>query len=244
MIFERRVNIADLPHDIFGNLRLSSILALAESSASLHTDQMGITNELLLSLGVTFFIIKQKITVNRYPKGKENVTVTTQAYQPFGAQYSRTTKILDEAGNELVVIDARWALIDIESRKILRRPPENLIMNFDILDERPKQFKFALPEENLKGAESFTVTFTDLDRNGHVNNTVYADFICNILGNEMYSGAAIKELTIFYSNEAKLGEKISPKKLIIGDKFWITAENGDKCCFEADGSFFGKEEKI
>ena len=52
------------------------------------------------------------------------------------------------------------------------------------------------------------VNFTDLDINGHMNNTRYFDWIYDLLPSSFHSNHAVKEFTICYLAEALEGQTL------------------------------------
>ena len=53
-----------------------------------------------------------------------------------------------------------------------------------------------------------TVRFTDLDRNGHMNNTRYFDWMCDLVPSSFHREHPIKEMTICYLSEAREGQTL------------------------------------
>ena len=54
-----------------------------------------------------------------------------------------------------------------------------------------------------------TVRFSQLDRNGHMNNTRYLDWLADLLPSDFHASHKVQEFTLCYLNEAKEGEEIS-----------------------------------
>ena len=52
------------------------------------------------------------------------------------------------------------------------------------------------------------VCFTDLDRNGHMNNTRYMDWIDDLLPSDFHREHPIKEFTVCYHSEAREGQRL------------------------------------
>ena len=51
--------------------------------------------------------------------------------------------------------------------------------------------------------------YTDLDPNGHVNNTKYADWLCNALGIDCMAAHQLGSLTIHFNSEVRPGQPLS-----------------------------------
>ena len=59
-----------------------------------------------------------------------------------------------------------------------------------------------LPAKALRNRKYRTVSFTDLDRNGHMNNTKYLDWVDDLLPGVFHRDHRVKEFTVCYLNEA------------------------------------------
>ena len=53
-----------------------------------------------------------------------------------------------------------------------------------------------------------TVAFTDLDRNGHMNNCRYLDWIADLLPSGYHAGHELREFTVCYLSEAREGQTL------------------------------------
>ena len=53
-----------------------------------------------------------------------------------------------------------------------------------------------------------SVAFTDLDRNGHMNNTRCMDWIADLMPSEFHRTHALRELTVCYLAEAREGDDL------------------------------------
>ena len=50
--------------------------------------------------------------------------------------------------------------------------------------------------------------YTELDKNGHVNNTRYIDWANDLPGSDFHKEHILKEMTVCYQSEACQGEEI------------------------------------
>ena len=51
--------------------------------------------------------------------------------------------------------------------------------------------------------------YTDLDINGHMNNTRYMDWVDDLIPSAFHRDHPLKEFTVCYLNEAKEGQKLT-----------------------------------
>ena len=82
----------------------------------------------------------------------------------------------------IIVAEAatQWALVDIASRRVLKA--EEIDMSNYYMGEYHELFrdKFKIPKDlELHEIKKVEVGYSNLDYNGHMNNTYYADILCD-----------------------------------------------------------------
>ena len=91
-------------------------------------------------------------------------------------------------------------------------------------------------EEVLVGEEA--ARYSRCDQNRHLNNTRYADLICDHLPLERLEAGPVRELTISYHREAPLGCTLG---LYAWEeepgRYYFLGKNGEQSCFEAAVKF-------
>ena len=96
-----------------------------------------------------------------------------------------------------------WALIDTEARALVR------VNDFDLGLTTLPQNELTLGHIRLPSAITdvggYGVHYGDVDQNRHMNNTKYPDMFSNFLP---LDGKFINSITINYSNEAAIGDKL------------------------------------
>lgn len=188
-------------------LKLSAALKEAQQVSMEHCDQLGIGNRYLLSLNMVFLLAKIHIDITHMPRGGETLAIETVPYLPVRAIYPRVTTLYGEKEEPLMRIDSRWTLVNTQTDRILRRPPEGLPLPFTPTPQDFSDVKIAAPA-SLQPLEQVRVRYCNLDSNHHLNNGEYADLVCNCLEQELLEGWETAAFTILYHHEAKLGQTI------------------------------------
>lgn len=103
-------------------------------------------------------------------------------------------------------MDSRWVLIDTEKRIILRKHPEQFNDQWaaDVPFELPIKLPRIAPEDCEVLGEQQAV-YSRCDMNGHLNNTRYADIVCDAVPWEVWDTAQIRDFTISYHREVPAG---------------------------------------
>ena len=77
--------------------------------------------------------------------------------------------------------------------------------------------------------------YSRCDRNGHMNNTVYADLICDALPLEVWRTHTVTDAILYYHKEVPMGESTRLYRAAVGENSWYMAGwQGDTCNFEAE----------
>lgn len=207
-IYTQNFQITDNHVDCFGKLKLSTLLYFAQEVAGKHFDTIAITYEQLAEKGMFWAIIRQRVRVNRLPKSGEHIRVETWPMPNTRVAFPRCVVAYDEAGSELFQVLSLWVLMDLESRAMILPGKSGLTLPGTLRGfELPAPG--SLPAKQLLHHRSRTVRFTDLDRNGHMNNTKYLDWIADLLPSEFHAQHSPAEFTVCYLSEAREGQELT-----------------------------------
>ena len=222
-----------------GLVKPGALLRYAQQIATMHAEAVGLTDEVYAATHTAFVLAKLALHVTRTPKVDEELTLITQPESCKRAVNKRVTRFLDAAGQEIAVIDSRWVLIDTEKRMILRKHPE------PFQDQWAEDVPFTLPmkmqkpsAEQCAPAGCFTADYSRCDMNGHMNNTRYADLICDALPWEVWDKGEVRDLLIFYHREIPRGESFALNRAQTGTNRWyFNGEREGQSAFEAEITF-------
>jgi len=122
--------------------------------------------------------------------------------------YPRSIVAYDASGNEVFRSITLWVLMDLDNRSMVL-PGKSGIEVAGTLRGNELTSPLGLPAKSMQNSYSRTVCFTDLDRNGHMNNTKYLDWIYDLLPSQFHTSHTIREFTVCYLNEAREGQELS-----------------------------------
>lgn len=233
--YEKKIVVSQYECDMFGRMTLAYILRYAQQISTDHCDHLGLTSDVFQKTSTAFLLSKISVEIKSPPVFSREILIKTEPALPRRAVYNRFTRFLDKEGAELLSVDARWVLVDTKSRRILRRPPEGLELPF-VSSEVPTHDCVIEKADTLNCCSEERVTYSKIDVNGHLNNTFYADFICDCLPLEALKESFIKKLVIAYHHELLLGQRA---KIYLGQtqtpgKYYICGKNQDNIAFEAN----------
>lgn len=128
-------------------------------------------------------------------------------------------------GEKAAMISSQWTLVNSETRKIMKVEDvdfSNYTMD-EYVDVMPGS-KFKISREDAEVLETVgqkTVRLSDVDYNGHMNNTNYVDMLCDYIPELSAGTHRVTAMRIHFSKEAPLGETIDIKRLIKPDGKYI-----------------------
>ena len=122
--------------------------------------------------------------------------------------YPRSVVAYDQQGNELFRCVSLWVLMDTDTRAMLL-PGKNGVSVPGSLRGNELPAPGSIMPKPLAQTSSRTVCFTDLDRNNHMNNTRYLDWIDDLLPSAFHQQHPIREITLCYLSEARESEPLS-----------------------------------
>lgn len=207
LVREYRLRTADF--DRYDRMLPASIMDIFQDMAGEHAGYIGVGHKDIISQNLFWILLRVKYEVIEYPKMYSLVTAKTWPHEAKKLDFIRDFQLVDENDNLLIKGTSLWALVDISTRKMVMS--KNVQFN---IDEYWQESTF---EEKFLKAGDFEVTedmvpyevvsaYTDIDVNGHVNNTKYTNFVLNALN--LPETEQISFLQIDYKKEVLEGEKL------------------------------------
>lgn len=210
--------------------------AVLRHSQQISTDQcllLGIDDDAYSRTHTAFLLAK--MTVEFYAPLREGMRVTAST-QPRTAQravYVRYNSFRDEAGTLLAAVDSRWVLVDTETRRILRHRPEAFPDVF--LPQEVPQLDITVHKCPAQPCGEQTAVYTRCDSNGHLNNTVYADIVCDALDVHTLLRRGVRRFAIDYRSEVPLGGSFALSRGAVSPDSWYFCGQSDGTThFEAE----------
>ncbi len=204
-IYQKKYEIEDIHLDCFGRVKPSVLLYFAQEAAGMHCLELGTDGDTLSKKNLFWAVIRQRVQITRLPEAGEIITVETWPMPTTRVAYPRSTVAYDEKGNEVFRAIALWVLMDAGSRAMIL-PGKSGIEVAGTVRGTELSIPGSLVPQRLENSTSRRVGYTELDRNGHMNNTRYLDWICDLLPSGFYGTHPIREFTVCYLNEAKEGQ--------------------------------------
>ena len=177
-VFEQSFQIEDNMVDRYGRLRPSQLLYIVQEMSGRHCSELSLDYETLASRRLFWAVSRHRAQITRMPDRGETIRVETW---PMPTTRDTRHMILPGQSGITVVGTLRGNELAVPSGVISR----------ELVQTRDR-----------------TVCFTDLDRNGHMNNTRYMDWMDDLFSSDFHAGRSLREMTICYNAEAVEGQRL------------------------------------
>lgn len=206
-VFKKTYTVETIHLDRFGRVKPSVMLYFAQEAATGHCDLLALDWDTMAKKGLFWAVIRHRLQLNKPAVAGDVLTVETWPMPTTRSAFPRATVAYDQNGNEVFRCISLWILMDIETRAMVL-PGKSGIQLTGLI----RGGEMTVPSSILPRAAECrcdrTVSYTDLDRNGHVNNTRYLDWVDDLLSSEFHREHTLRELSVCYLSEAMEGQQV------------------------------------
>ncbi len=186
-------------------LRASEMFFLFQEAAGDHAIRLGVGQPFLMERGYTWVVALMNVEIQRLPKYDDTIAVETwpgpfrrilcpRWYQIRILPKTEAERNAHPDGEVVVRASSVWSILDVEKRVAVNPVAEGLVADAEdwkrfaeaasdsdeartMAIARPR----ALRTGNIANRSDFTVPFSYVDMNGHMNNTRYLDLAEDLL---------------------------------------------------------------
>lgn len=222
--------------DLNGVWRLSAVMTEMQDIATRHSELMGCGREALMAENLAWVVSGCRIDMDRYPRIGESLSVETFHMPARHRFFPRFFVFTGADGRPVGRASTLWLLMDLETRRSVpgTQVAERMPDNRDLTAPLPWPGGVSRMEGEPEHL-ACVPRYADLDTNGHVNNTRYADWLCNALGTARMKAGQIETLTLQYRAEIREDQPLDLQTVVKGETFRFSVCRGDQVFFEAEG---------
>ena len=206
-IFEHALTLTEMYVDRFGRCRPAALLYMIQEAAGQHCALLAVDHDTLSREHLFWAVSRTRVQVTRLPRLGETVTLKTWPMPTTRVAYPRAVTAYDGAGRELFRSISLWILMDERTRAMVL-PGKSGIAVDGTLTGTELAVPHAVAVKPMENIRHQTVGYSLLDRNGHMNNTRYMDWVDDLLGSDFHRDHPVREFTLCYLNEAREGDEI------------------------------------
>ncbi len=196
--------------DFTRQLKLSALFGYFQEMAGTHAEKLGFGIKALQEKhGVSWMLVRIRVELAKNPQPHDVITIRTWPLKPNRIEFARDFLVTDQKGEVLARAASSWVIFDVRSRKLVKA--ESIDFSYPVtVDHRamPQNPARIRAEGELAAVYEKTIAYSDIDVNGHLNNSRYIDFIMDCFSVEQHKTHTVSQIEVNYVNEALPGETI------------------------------------
>ncbi len=179
--------------------------------AGFHAEERGFGMAELNENRYTWVLSRLAIELDDIPRRYEKFSVRTWVEDVYRLFTDRNFEILDKDDKPIGYARSVWAMIDMNTRK----PADLLtlhggdISNYICKKECPIEKPSRIKVTDKEPVCEYTIKYSDIDINGHVNSVKYIEHILDTFGLEIFREKCIHRFEMAYVAESYYGDTLS-----------------------------------
>ena len=207
-------------YDVFPNdfVKPSSLFNVMQTAAGQDSAQYGAGYNDLIKDKMAFVMTKARLIIEAPIRNETKITVKTWGKKVSGVSFLRDYLVYGDDGLVVARASTQWALIDFESRRLLRPSALKTDVSSNVEESAEVEVNRRLPvnEEVSPIFHERKINFSDADINCHLNNCRYADLVCDACGFD-FTKRHVTDIEIHYSSELPIGETVEIESFVEGN---------------------------
>jgi medium-chain acyl-[acyl-carrier-protein] hydrolase len=196
--------------DFTTKLKLSAAFNYFQEIAGAHAEKLGFGFSAMENIDTIWALTRMRVDIDKYPLWDETITIETWPRQPKKYEFFRDYLMRDEAGEIIARATSIWVLLDVQSKRLKRKDEVNITITEYVAD---RSIDCSLgkiqPPCNLEPVYKRLIGCSDIDMNGHLNNSKYLDFLMDCFNMEQLRTYQARSIQVNYLNETFPGDAIS-----------------------------------
>ena len=205
----------------FDTVKTSTVLDAVQEAAIRNSEQCGFGIEVLREKNVAWLLQGINLSFEKQVSTHFSLEVFTAVKNMRGVLSERGCTI-SQNGENVAKSIANWCLFNTQKKRLVRIPAE-MIKSYDCYDFGDDFFTYVRPEICEDAQEKYTIRVAnkEIDTNKHLNNQKGAELLMDALPFDF----EIKNIKIFYPNQAYLGEELSVCVKEIENGYYVHLKN-------------------
>lgn len=213
--------------------RPGAILVYMQETANAQLRDTGLSlDDLRDKRGLAFLLSRISVRFHKPLYAYEKIDVETWVTDSRGLSCNRCFRVL-RGGEVVAEAYSTWALMDLRDGKLLRAEefPYDIEGDAPLDVDAPKRVHLG-KNADVETAGVREIRYSDIDYNGHMNNTRYPDMLCDFLPDVRKK--RVVGMALSYLREATFGHALTVFRAPAdGGWFFRTVDGGGEVCLEA-----------
>lgn len=181
-LWEKEYYLRAADFDKYNRIKPSAILELFQDAAGQHALEIGVGFDDMFARSYLWVLTRIKFKILSNPENYQKVIIKTWPLAPNRLSYRREYCIENEAGDKLIIGSSEWVVMHSEKRRLVSDPdlyPFKEGFHTEIMfDEKLGKVR---DFDTLCEPRIVNAGFSELDVNGHLNNTKYANYVMDAI---------------------------------------------------------------
>ncbi len=208
-VWQDKYDIKVYEADALGRAALTAIANYVQNSAARHYTFLDRERGPFLPANSIWAMSRMELQVLHVPRWRDEVTLETWSRGVDRISAVREFRLLDTAGDAVVLGTTLWVVID-ENRRLQRlnglSPKWPSLPDRTFIDRTPaKVQELKAPSQGA----SFKAAYSDLDLNRHVNNVKYLEWTIDSYPQEILESRDVRRLELNFLDSASAGDEIA-----------------------------------
>jgi acyl-ACP thioesterase len=201
-------------------------------AASMHADQRGFGYEQISKDNLVWVLSRLSVQMEEYPDHNQDLTVETWIEDVSRLFTQRCFCVINQSGKIIGYARTIWAAIDMQTRRPIDiqawRPDMLQYVDAEKLCPIEKMSKI-LPVDGVDSCMGYTVRYSDIDINKHMNSAKYIEHAVNTFDLNMFKEKFIHKFEIVFLAEGMFGDKLKLYKQSFSEnEYTIDTKKGDE----------------
>ena len=220
ILYEKKHVVLMRDCDIYKRLKPSAVLNLFQDCSETLTEGWGMGLDVMLERGLVWVLAKLDCQVRRLPVHNEPISIHGWAGRSRTGICPFHYVIKDAKEQVLITGCAFWVLSDLSTHSMMSPTVPRIEMPTPEPEKSPLPRMQAIVPPETWETTSRRVLFSETDINGHLTNTRYIDWICDLAGFDFHRDHPMTALRIDYRAETFPEEEIQLQYAITDDRLW------------------------
>lgn len=203
------------------------------NTAGMAAREFGFGMDTMHNQGVAWVVSRMSIEINELPKEYTTIKIKTWIEDVNPICSARNYLVYDESDKIIAQATTLWSVIDTSTRKMVNLVTHSTISKFIHTTEETEFTITRTKRIDVTGEPDnkypYTVKYSDIDMNNHVNSMKYIQWVIDTLPIEKIK-KGIKKIDINYIKEALYGDELFIKHYNKEGKEIFEIQKEDNTC--------------
>jgi acyl-ACP thioesterase len=218
--------------DFTGKATLPVISNFILQAATIHAHERGFGYDNIFKDHVAWVLSRLSVEMSEYPEHDQDLTVETWVENVSRFFTQRCFCFINRENRIIGYARTIWAAIDMTTRRPIDIPVWRPDLAEYIVPEKecPIEKLAKIPSvDNVEPRMGYSVRYSDIDINKHMNSIKYIEHALNIFDLEVFKAKFIHKFEIVYLVEGMFGHKLKLyQQTVSDDQYIIDTKQGEE----------------